>query len=65
MRTGPGAEYDAIGVDNDIALVLVEGEYTVLDNGLNPRHSAYFMPAQEDWAVHDIVKEYYPIRFRQ
>ena len=46
-------------------IAIVDGQYTVLDNGLNPRHSAYYMPAEEDWAVHDIVKEHYEIHFRQ
>ena len=58
-------EYDAVGVDNDIALSIVDGRYTVIDNGLNPRHSAYYMPASEDWAVHDLVKENCDLRFRQ
>ena len=58
-------EYDAIGLDNDIALAIVDGQYTVIDNGLNPRHSAYYMPAEEDWAVHDIYKEPYELTFRQ
>ena len=50
-------EYDAIGIDNDIAVAIVDGQYTVIDSGRNPRHSAFYMAAAEDWIVHDIVKE--------
>ena len=56
-------EYDALGIDNDIAVSIVDGRYTVVDSGRNPRHSAYYMAAEEDWAVHDIVKERCEIRF--
>lgn len=50
-------ELDAIGCDNDIAVSVVDGRYEIIDSHRNPVHSAWYMPASEDWKVHDIVKE--------
>ena len=50
-------ELDGIAIDNDIAISIVDGEYTIIDSGRNPKHSAFYLPANEDYKVHDIVKE--------
>lgn len=50
-------ELDALAVDNDIAISIVDGEYTVIDSGRNPKHSAFYLPADDEYRVHDIVKE--------
>ncbi len=54
-------ELDALAVDNDIAISIVDGEYKIIDSGRNPKHSAFYLPANEDFKVHDIVKEHYEI----
>lgn len=51
-------DLDGLGIDNDIAVSVVDGTATVIDSGRNPRHSAWYLPAAENWAVHDIVKEH-------
>lgn len=56
-------ELDGLGVDNDIAISIVDGEYTVIDSGRNPKHSAFYLPAAEEYRVIDIVKEHVPLKF--
>lgn len=50
-------ELDGLAVDNDIAISIVDGEYTIIDSGRNPKHSAFYLPANEDYRVIDIVKD--------
>ena len=47
-------ELDGIGIDNDIAISIVDGEYEIIDSGRNKRHSAYYLPADEDYHVYDL-----------
>ncbi|MBQ7639257.1 MAG: Type 1 glutamine amidotransferase-like domain-containing protein [Clostridia bacterium] len=49
---------DALGVDNDIVISIVDGDYTIVDSGRNPAHTAYFMPAENDWKPVDIMREH-------
>ncbi len=56
-------ELDGIGLDNDIVISIVDGEYEIVDSHRNPVHSAYYLPAAEGWPVIDIVKNHVPIRF--
>lgn len=51
-------ELDGLGVDNDIVISIVDGEYTVVDSGRNPKHTAYYLPADEGYVVKDLVKEH-------
>ena len=51
-------DLDALGLDNDIVISIVDGEYTVVDSGRNPRHSAFWMPAAENFAVKDLMVEH-------
>ncbi len=55
-------ELDGLAVDNDIALSIVDGEYTVVDSGRNPKHSAFYLPAEDEYRVHDLVKEHCVIK---
>lgn len=54
-------ELDGLGVDNDIVISIVDGEYTVVSSGKNPIHTAYYLPAYEGYVVHDIMKEHIPL----
>ncbi len=56
-------ELDALAVDNDIALSIVDGEYAVIDSGRNPRHSAFYLPADEGYPVIDLQKDHVKIAF--
>lgn len=56
-------ELDGIAVDNDIAISIVDGEYTVVDSGRNPKHSAFYLPADEEYKVIDLVKDHRNIDF--
>lgn len=56
-------ELDGLAVDNDIAISIVDGEYTVVDSGRNPKHSAFYLPADEGYAVTDLVKEHRKLHF--
>ena len=47
-------ELDGIGLDNDIAISIVDGEYEIIDSGRNIRHSAFYLPAAEDYHVYDL-----------
>jgi len=49
---------DALGVDNDIVISIVDGDYTVVDSGRNPAHTAYFMPSGNDWKPVDIMRNH-------
>lgn len=48
-------DLDAFGLDNDIVISIVDGEYTIVDSGRNPLHSAFWMPKDENFAVTDLV----------
>ncbi len=50
-------EYDGLGVDNDIAVAFVDGTYEVIDSHRNPAHTAYYLPINEGFALHDLQKE--------
>lgn len=55
-------EYDAICIDNDIMMSIVDGEYEIIDSHRNDKHSAWFLKADEDWdIVHDLQKEHIDI----
>lgn len=56
-------ELDGLGVDNDIAISIVDGEYTIIDSGRNPKHSAFYLPAAEEYTVKDLVKEHIRLEF--
>ena len=56
-------ELDGIGIDNDIVISIVDGEYEIVDSHRNPVHSAYYLPADQGWPVIDIVKNHVPIKF--
>lgn len=56
-------ELDGLAVDNDIAISIVDGEYEIIDSGRNPRHSAFYLPASEEYAVKDLQKEHIKIEF--
>lgn len=47
-------ELDGIGIDNDIAISIVDGEYEIIDAKRNIRHSAFYLPASEDYHVYDL-----------
>lgn len=55
-------ELDGIGIDNDIVISIVDGEYTVVDSGRNPKHTAYYLPANEGYVVKDLQKEHCEIK---
>lgn len=55
-------ELDGLGVDNDIVISIVDGEYTVVTSGKNPVHTAYYLPADEEYAVHDLMKEHIELK---
>ena len=50
-------EYDAIGLDNDIIFSIVDGHFTIVDSHRNPRHTAYWMPADEIFKPHNLYRE--------
>ena len=50
-------EYDAIGLDNDIIFSIVDGKFTIVDSHRNPRHTAYWMPADEVFRPHNLYRE--------
>ena len=50
-------EYDAIGLDNDIIFSIVDGHFTIVDSHRNPRHTAYWMPADEGFKPHNLYRE--------
>lgn len=54
-------DLDALGLDNDIVIAIVDGEYTIVDSGRNPLHSAFLMPASENYAVTDLVVQHRPL----
>lgn len=56
-------ELDGLAVDNDIAISIVDDDYTVVDSGRNPKHSAFFLPADEGYPVIDLVKEHRKLKF--
>ena len=56
-------ELDGLGIDNDIAISIVDGEYTIIDSGRNPRHTAYYLPASDEYKVRDIMREHVDIKF--
>lgn len=56
-------ELDGLAVDNDIAISIVDGKYTVIDSGRNPKHSAFWLPADEGYPVIDIAKEHKQLTF--
>ena len=57
-----GQNLDALGLDNDIVISIVDGEYTVVDSGRNPLHSAFWMPAAQDYAVTDLMVEHVKLK---
>lgn len=56
-------ELDGLAVDDDIAISIVDGEYTIVDSGRDANHSAFYLPADEGYVVKDIAKEHLPIKF--
>ncbi len=56
-------ELDGLGVDDDIALSIVDGAYEVIWNGEDDTHSAYYLPAAENFVPRDLQKEHVPLRF--
>lgn len=54
---------DGLGVDNDIMISIVDGAYTVVDSGRNPAHTAYYLPAANDWQPVDLQKNHVPLQF--
>lgn len=56
-------ELDGLGVDNDIVISVVDGEYTVVDSGRNPRHTAYYLPAAGEYKPVDLQKEHIELKF--
>jgi len=62
IKKEPYCRYDAIGIDNDLVIAIVDGEYTVVDSGRNAKHAVYYLPAKEDHKIYNILKEHRPIR---
>lgn len=56
-------ELDGLAVDNDIAISIVDGKYEIIDSGRNQKHSAFYLPADKEYKVIDIVKEKPEIAF--
>lgn len=56
-------DLDALALDNDIAISVVDGKYSIIDSHRNPRHSAFYLPKSEGFAVHDLQKEHIGLRF--
>ena len=54
---------DGLGVDNDIVISIVDGEYTVVDSGRNPAHTAYYLPKANGWQPVDLQKNHVPLMF--
>lgn len=50
-------ELSGLAVDNDIAIAITDGEITVVDSGRNAKHSAFYLPAEDEYRVHDLQKE--------
>lgn len=50
-------EFDAIGLDNDIVFSIVDGHFSIVDSGRNPRHAAYWMPEDETFRLHNLYRE--------
>lgn len=56
-------ELSGLAVDNDIAISIVDGKYEIIDSGRNPKHSAFYLPAEDGYPIIDIVKEHPSISF--
>ena len=55
-------ELDGIGVDDDIAVSIVDGEYTIINNMEDENHSAYYLPAEEGYTPIDLQKTHAEIK---
>ncbi len=55
-------ELDGLGVDNDIVISIVDGEYSVVSSGRNDAHTAYYLPASDQYKPYDIMKEHITIK---
>lgn len=52
-------DLDALAIDNDIDLSIVNNTYSVVDSHRNPKHSAFFIPAAEGFRkIIDLQKEH-------
>ncbi len=54
-------ELDGLGVDNDIVISIADGDYTVVDSGRNPAHTAYYLPADGEYKPIDIMRNHVPL----
>lgn len=61
----PKQELDGLAVDNDIAISIVDGDYTIIDSGRNPKHSAFYLPKAQNYKVIDIMREHIPLCFKK
>lgn len=62
IKKEPYCKYDAIGIDNDLVISIIDGEYKVVDSERNQAHAVYYLPADAGHEVRNILKEHLPIK---